>query len=131
MPGVAPKRAGNRAERIVVRELQDRGIAAKRVPLSGAVETYPGDIDLPPIAGYDVHTVGEVKYRTRAWGDLYTWIQDRDVLFLKAARKPTLVVMALDTFTDMVKHGQTVSPAVDAETIVFSSPEHAWTDPRV
>jgi hypothetical protein len=47
--GRASKQKGDRFEFQVVRELKEAGYAAHRVPLSGAVEGYPGDvrIDLP------------------------------------------------------------------------------------
>ena len=47
--GRASKIKGDRFEFQVVRELKEAGYAAHRVPLSGAVEGYPGDvrIDLP------------------------------------------------------------------------------------
>jgi Holliday junction resolvase len=43
--GAGPRRKGNRAERVLVRYLQDRGFRAKRVPLSGSMGgSFAGDI---------------------------------------------------------------------------------------
>ena len=50
---------GNRTERAIVRLLQDRALAAERVPLSGAARgRYGGDISVPAL-GRDVR--GEQK----------------------------------------------------------------------
>jgi hypothetical protein len=66
---------GNRAERSLVRALQDRGFAAERVPLSGSAGgSYSGDLSLP-LLGID--RVVEVKVRARGFAPLYDWLSDR------------------------------------------------------
>jgi len=46
--GRASRDKGNRTERAIVRLLQDRGLAAERVPLSGAMRgRFGGDISVP------------------------------------------------------------------------------------
>jgi hypothetical protein len=84
---------GNRAERAIVRTLQDKGFAAERVPLSGSAGgKYCGDITVP-ILGRD-HVV-EVKVRATGFSQLYAWLDGRDLLVLRADRKEPLVVIPL------------------------------------
>lgn len=84
---------GNRAERALVRFLQDRGFAAERVPLSGAVRgSYIGDITVP-ILGRDA--VVEVKVRAGGFATFYKWLRDRDLLIVRADRSEPLVVLPL------------------------------------
>src|ERR1700745_3003483 len=62
---------GNRAERSVVKFLQDRGFAAERVPLSGSAGgSYLGDISVPVLG---VDRVVEVKCRANGFRELYAW----------------------------------------------------------
>jgi hypothetical protein len=59
--GKASRQKGNRAERAVVKFLQDRGFAAERIPLSGAAGgSFVGDIPVPVLG---VDRVVEVKCR--------------------------------------------------------------------
>ncbi len=44
MAGKGVREKGKRGERELVRILRERGIEARRVPLSGSVEGYEGDI---------------------------------------------------------------------------------------
>lgn len=84
---------GNRAERALVRALQDKGFAAERVPLSGSAGgKYCGDLTIP-ILGRD-HVV-EVKVRATGFSQLYTWLEDRDVLVVRADRREPLVVLPI------------------------------------
>ena len=46
--GKSPRQKGSRTERAIVRLLQERGLAAERVPLSGAAGgRYAGDVSVP------------------------------------------------------------------------------------
>ena len=84
---------GNRAERALVRFLQDQGFAAERVPLSGAAGgKYVGDLSVP-LLGID-RTV-EVKVRRTGFRQLYHWLADRDFLIVRADRLQPLVVIPL------------------------------------
>jgi len=84
---------GNRAERALVRILQDRGFAAERVPLSGAAGgSYLGDLTVP-LLGAD--RVVEVKVRARGFTQLYDWLDGRDLLVVRADRKTPLAVVPL------------------------------------
>jgi hypothetical protein len=76
-----------------VRLLQDHGLGAERVPLSGSAGgSYSGDITVP-ILGRDM--VVEAKARANGFAQLYAWLEGRDVLIVKADRHPTLVVLPL------------------------------------
>jgi hypothetical protein len=84
---------GNRAERALVRALQDKGLAAERVPLSGSAGgSYCGDLTVP-LLGRD-HIV-EVKVRADGFRQLYDWLNGRDLLVVKADRREPLVVLPL------------------------------------
>jgi hypothetical protein len=91
--GKASRQKGNRAERAVVRFLQDRGFAAERVPLSGSAGgSYLGDLKVP-VLGID--RVVEVKCRADGFRELYRWLVDRDILIVRADRSEPLVVLPL------------------------------------
>lgn len=91
--GRASRQKGNRAERALVRALQERGFAAERVPLSGSAGgKYCGDFTVP-ILGRD--RVVEVKVRATGFAQLYSWLAGRDVLVVRADRREPLVVLPL------------------------------------
>ena len=91
--GKAPRQKGNRAERAIVRFLQEKGFAAERVPLSGSVGgSYLGDLTVPVIG---VDRVVEVKCRADGFRELYRWLIDRDILIVRADRSEPLVVIPL------------------------------------
>jgi hypothetical protein len=71
------------------------------VPLSGAVGgRFAGDIVLP-LMGRDLCV--EVKSRTKGFRELYTWLDERDVLIVKADRREPLVVMRLALAAEIAK----------------------------
>ena len=91
--GKASRQKGNRAERAIVRFLQDRGFAAERVPLSGSAGgSYLGDLTVPVL---NVDRVVEVKCRADGFRELYKWLVDRDILIVRADRAEPLVVIPL------------------------------------
>src|SRR5882724_9686292 len=91
--GKASRQKGNRAERAIVRYLQERGFAAERVPLSGSAGgSYLGDLTVPVIG---VDRVVEVKVRATGFRQLYDWLIDRDILIVRADRNEPLVVLPL------------------------------------
>jgi Holliday junction resolvase len=84
---------GNRAERAIVKFLQERGLAAERVPLSGSAGgSYLGDLTVPVIG---VDRVIEVKVRAKGFSQLYDWLIDRDILIVRADRSEPLVILPL------------------------------------
>jgi Holliday junction resolvase len=91
--GRASRQKGDRFERAIVRLLQAAGLGAERVPLSGSAGgKYSGDLTVP-VLGVD-RTV-ECKSRKDGFRELYSWLQARDVLIIKADRRDALVVLPL------------------------------------
>jgi hypothetical protein len=91
--GKSPRRKGDRAERAIVKFLQDRGFAAERVPLSGSAGgSYLGDVTIPVL---NIDRVAEVKCRADGFRELYKWLEERDLLIVRADRKEPLVVLPL------------------------------------
>ncbi len=91
--GKASRQKGNRAERAIVKFLQERGFAAERVPLSGSAGgSYLGDLTVP-VLGID--RLIEVKCRADGFHELYRWLVDRDILIVRADRSEPLVVLPL------------------------------------
>jgi hypothetical protein len=89
--GRASRDKGNRAERILVRLLQEYGFAAERVPLSGAARgRFGGDVSVP-LLGVDRRV--EVKCRGSGFRQLYNWLDKHDFLVVKADRLEPLVVV--------------------------------------
>ena len=85
---------GNRVERAIVRALQEHGLGAERVPLSGSAGgSYVGDLTVPLLG---VDRVVEVKCRAHGFTQLYDWLDSRDILVVKADRRQPLVVIPLD-----------------------------------
>jgi hypothetical protein len=80
---------GNRTERAVARLLQAKGIAAEKI--SGMYR--PGaDLNLP-LLGADRGV--EVKCRAGGFRELYKWLDERDILIVKADRLEPLVIVRL------------------------------------
>lgn len=93
MSGRRSRDKGCRTERGIVRVLQAKGFAAVRVPLSGAVGgRFAGDV-IVPLMGRD--SCLEVKTRANGFRELYGWLDNRDVLSVKADRQEPLVVVRL------------------------------------
>jgi Holliday junction resolvase len=91
--GRSPRQKGNRAERALVRFLQDRGFAAERIPLSGSAGgKFAGDVSTP-LLGID--RTAEVKVRRRGFAQLYSWLDGRDFLVIRSDRNEPLVVLPL------------------------------------
>src|SRR5262245_44209410 len=91
--GCASRQKGNRAERAIVRFLQEYGFAAERVPLSGAARgRFGGDVSIP-VLGVDRRV--EVKCRGNGFRELYKWLDNADMLIVRADRRDLLVVIPL------------------------------------
>ncbi len=92
--GRASRQKGNRVERAIVKALQEFGLAAERVPLSGSAGgSYLGDLTVPVLG---VDRVVEVKARATGFAQLYSWLEARDILIVKADRRAPLVILPLD-----------------------------------
>jgi Holliday junction resolvase len=95
--GRASRQKGDRAERAIVRSLQNAGFAAERVPLSGSAGgSYVGDLTVPLLG---VDRCVEVKVRANGFVELYRWLADRDLLIVRADRQRPLVIIPLDLAT--------------------------------
>jgi len=98
--GSSPKRKGASFERGVVALLQERGLDAQRVPLSGAVKTSRFDHDITvPIRGQDRRI--ECKRRARAFATVDGMLGDNFALICRDDRSRPLVVMTLDNFATL------------------------------
>lgn len=93
--GKSERRKGYRGEYKLVKLLKEHGIDAKRIPLSGATEFQKGDVIVE-------NYIGEVKWRKDGFKEIYKWLGDNDFLFIKADRKPYLVVMDIETFIELI-----------------------------
>jgi Holliday junction resolvase len=96
------KRKGDGFELEVVHFLQDAGIAAEKIPLSGAVKggSFEGDIAVP-IRGVDKRL--ECKRRARAFGTLYGWLANHYALVVRDNRTEPLVLLRLKDFVDLAR----------------------------
>lgn len=87
-------------EREVVNLFQGHGIAAERVPLSGAAGgSYTGDVSLP-VMGKDVKL--ECKRRAAGFKTLYGWLGENYGLVVRDDRCPPLVVIRADDFARII-----------------------------
>jgi Holliday junction resolvase len=94
------KRKGSGFELEVVKLFQGHGIAAEKVPLSGAVKTSKFDHDIScPVRGKDWKL--ECKRRGRAFGTLYGWMEGNNALVVRDDKTEPLVVMRLDDFAKL------------------------------
>jgi Holliday junction resolvase len=101
MGGRASRDKGNRAERAIVKFLQDRGFAAERVPLSGAAGgSYVGDLTIPVL---NIDRVAEVKCRRDGFRELYRWLEARDILIVRADRREPLVILSLKLAAEVAR----------------------------
>lgn len=101
MGGLRSRNKGARIEREAVNLLQEAGIAAERVPLSGAVGgSYKGDVSMP-VLGHDVTL--EVKARAAGFKQIYGWIAGNYGLVLRADRQEPLICLRLSDFADLAR----------------------------
>jgi hypothetical protein len=96
--GRASRAKGARRELEAVRILQAAGIAALKMPLSGSVDGFAGDITCP-VLGVDRRL--EVKARASDFSLIRRWLGDHYGLVLKTDRQPALIVIRLDDFAQL------------------------------
>ena len=70
---------GSREERALVKELINEGLCARRVPLSGACEGYPHDVEILGVPNVPI----ELKTRAAAFKQLYDWMPAEGVLVVR------------------------------------------------
>lgn len=87
--GIKSRRKGYRLEHELVEMLNELGYQAERIPLSGGAKgSFSGDL---LVNGKRA----EVKGRSSGFKNLYKWLEDRDILFVRADRKEWLVIQRL------------------------------------
>ena len=92
MSGRRSRRKGSDAEREFAKL-----IGGERVPLSGAAGgSYTGDV-------VGLGLKWECKRRKDGFKQLYSWLEGKDALALRADRKPWLVVMPLEKLLWLVR----------------------------
>ena len=92
------RQKGARFERACVCRLRALGIAAVRVPLSGAAGgDFGSDLEVGPN-----RLKIECKTRKRFIGQFLGWLEGNYALFVKEDRSETLVVMRLDDFAALL-----------------------------
>lgn len=91
----AQRDKGARIEREVVNRHLAIGVAAKRVPLSGAMSAYTGghDVDLYPFGKNSGAIVCEVKSGKQIPTTITKWLGENDALFLRPDRADPMVVL--------------------------------------
>ena len=92
MGGRASRQKGNRFEREGVAILTAAGLVARRIPLSGAMRGFKGDIELE-LAGRKLRL--EAKSRKHGFKFIYEALADNDALLVKTDRSEPLVIMPL------------------------------------
>jgi hypothetical protein len=121
--GRAPKRKGSGFEREVVALLQELGLAAERVPLSGAVKTSRFDHDIScPVRGKDRRL--ECKRRARAFGTVDVMLGSNFAVVVRDDRSRPLVVMTLAAFAELARDNSSTVSAL-AECAPDASPANA------
>lgn len=103
-------RKGSVYEREFVRLVQDAGLVARRVPLSGAMQGYDDDVVV-----CDEYRI-ECKYRKKACGfkRLHDWMGTADVLVLPDSG---LVVYTLAAWLELIRAEVDGTPAPELTTI--------------
>jgi hypothetical protein len=99
MGGRASKQKGNGFEREIVDLLRVAGIKADRVPLSGAVAAFPGDVRFD-LRGEQ--TTAECKRRKRGYKTMYGHLGNNRVLFVRDDHCEALAVMRAEDFAKLV-----------------------------
>jgi len=103
--GKSQRDKGARYEREIVNLFQEWGVAAERVPLSGASGgRYAGDVSVP-VLGADV--VFELKKRGNGFKQLYKWLGDDNYgLIVAADRQPSLVCVPIYRFIKLLREAE-------------------------
>jgi len=114
MPGRAPRQKGDRLERLAVDILQSYGLDAKRVPLSGAMRGYKGDV-VVTINGQPLQL--ECKSRKAGFKLFYDAIEAGNCgLVLKTDREDPLICVPLRAFAALLAKVGEVKPPESRST---------------
>jgi hypothetical protein len=86
----------------VVHLLQDHGLAAEKVPLSGAVKTSRFDHDIScPVRGIDRRI--ECKRRKRSFKTIGDMLAGNFALIVRDDNSPPLVIMGVAAFAELAR----------------------------
>jgi hypothetical protein len=85
----ASRQKGAAEERALVRFLQQRGFAAEKSSRAG----YRGPDLTVPLLGID--RAVEVKVRAHAFGQIYSWLGNADLLIVRANRREPLCILPM------------------------------------
>ena len=115
------KDKGSRFEREAVAILTAAGLDAKRIPLSGAMRGYKGDVALV-IGGQNLRL--ECKVRKSGFKFIYDAMSDNDALLVKTDRAEPLVVIGLQRLARLLgkEFGGKPSPTPIAQTPTQQAP---------
>lgn len=103
MSGNHSRNKGYRFEAELVNAVKEHGLEARRIPLSGAAEGFPGDVEI--IAGFDGKTkfTGELKRRKNLPEWIVKALSDHDFMAMREDRGSTLVVLRFDKFLELLQ----------------------------
>lgn len=100
--GRGARRKGSLFERQVVNKLQELGLAAERVPLSGSVKTPRFDHDISvPVRGMDWRA--EAKRRKRQFKMIDDALGTNDLLFVRDDNSRMLVILTPEKFAELAR----------------------------
>ena len=115
MSGLKSKRKGYNFENSL-RIVLDAIGACRRMPLSGALGgEFSGDLRW---LFNNVMWKCQCKIKANGYKEDYKQLEEHDILFKRADRKPTLVVMTFDKFSSIIQaeHYEVVAPC-DTEQV--------------
>ena len=101
--GRMSRNKGARIERETVAQLQELGLGAEKMPLSGALGgKYAGDLSVP-VQGEDWRAECKGRKDGSGFSTLHDWLWGNRLLFLKRNNMRTLVVMSMEDFARLAK----------------------------
>lgn len=103
MSGAASKRKGSSEERAIVKFFESLpGWRAKRVPLSGGADGFPGDVYAYDPSGKKYRIESKRRASGAGFVTLRRWLGDNDFLWLREDRCEGMVVMSAKRFADIL-----------------------------
>jgi hypothetical protein len=98
------KRKGYAAEIWLRDKHLQQGIPCERVPLSGLMGgKYDGDLAIPNVEQREFSIESKARKNGTGFKTLETWMQDKQIMFLKRNHQNPLVVMDFDTYMKLMK----------------------------
>lgn len=99
MSGKSSKAKGAAFEREVVLRFEEMGIKAQKMPLSGAIPGFEGDVTIWPANHIDFKMRVECKRRARGFGTIYSAMQQSDphMVVCRDDRKDEFYILPRET----------------------------------